>query len=224
MELEKLIKNKLKSQEIPKIEYYSNLHFNDIENTSGIYSWHIIPPNNINETNEKKIELLKLFVEFFNLNDIEISGKTNFHAYEGELIETKTNSNEFNNNIEKIVSFNNENYIHFLASLAFFPSTLYVGMSTKLKDRINQHFDSLNNIHSNLNYLPKSLEDNLEDKFGNRVIQFYKSFKDGGLLRKYFSPSNFYVKIMYVDNITDSNLKNIEYYLNRTIKPKFGKL
>lgn len=205
-----------------KIGYYNSFTYGNILNVPGIYSWHISPPKR-KMNKDEKINMLKAYVSFFNLNDIELTGQTSFHSYEGSLMDNKTTGKDFLDKIDYISNFDDDKFKNFVSALTFFHSTLYVGISTNLNDRIQTHSTTITEVLYQKKFSEeKFLNDEDGKSFFERVTLFLN--KDKTSIKNFFVPNCFFVKIIYLEKFNDKDLKSIEYLLNRTLKPKFGKL
>lgn len=202
-------------------DYFDYEHFSDIrEKSAGIYAWHLAPNSFLGEPSDNQINL-EAAVSFFSPNDINLVGQTPFYNYNGSLNEDVANNLVIREKISNISNFEKTKYLEALSALIFFQTPIYIGISTTLKKRINQHADVLRQIHTTGTYLSSSDEE--DRRFGDRIINFINNKKSNNEIFLKFMPSNFFIKVFYLDAYKKSQLEDLEYVLNRIIKPKFGK-
>lgn len=221
MTFETLVRRLLSDHTIPiHYDYYTSEYFSDIQNIGGIYSWHISPNVHLGSDNEKA-DTLNALLSFFSPNEIMLDGYTPFHNYKGLLEENVLDSINVQEKINRISSLTKENYLNVISTLLFFQSPLYIGISKTLKKRINKHSSILSQIYNEQKFVDDNEPENTE--FGKRILEFIRSSEENQKIFYKFSPSNFFVKVIYINQFSKSELENIEYVLNRSIKPKFGK-
>lgn len=212
------INYKVDSSNLPwSCEFFLPEYFNRIEKKVGIYSWHLIPSNYVSE------EAIFKYMEVFTDNSIDLLGKTNFSTYSGNL------QHENMNDIDKVKAVINNDISrkNLIIATSIFSPALYIGISKNLNSRINQHFKIITDIYNKISVedFYSKLDETEQDaakNFGERITDFFKKNDPQN-----YSLSDFCVKIFYMDSIKDTErdkLEGIEYILNRTYKPKFGKI
>ena len=212
------INYKIDSNALPwSCEFFLPEHFHKINKKVGIYSWHLIPSNHISE------ETIFKYMEVFTDNTIDLYGTTNFSAYSGKL---RHENLDDNSKVKSVVN-NEVARKNLIIATSIFSPALYIGISKNLNSRIDQHYKIITNIYNKISVedLYNKIENAEQDQarnFGERITDFFKKNEP-----KNYSLSDFCVKIFYMDSIDESEreqLEGIEYILNRTYKPKFGKI
>lgn len=196
-----MFSKELKIKEIDLIE----------DRSQGIYTWYL-KPKNLNQT-----KLLMLYKRLNNF-EIELHGRGVFNtsakfgdSFSGNLARIASDKIE-----EKIKSLDNDFILSFL-NLNSVP--LYIGRSVNLRARLRKHYDGYLEAMSN-NYISLFNQntdlDSEEESgyFGLRLANFNKE--------KWFSENELRIGIYEKKDIDYNDIKNIEYYLNRTYKPILG--
>lgn len=193
------------------------------DNAVGLYSWYFYPKYALDE-------IVRPYNKFFKSREYTAVVQSILkEEYRGTLKgmhiseDLKFSSFDFSNP---------DSSIYLTLSSIFFTPPIYIGRSTNLKRRLNQHLDLLRDIIStgdyekNLEILNKNITDEQLDEefestcFATRVGKIIKAVdKDSDL----FQISNFFVKVLiFKRDISDEDLNKIEYFLNRTFNPLAG--
>ena len=116
-----------------------------------------------------------------------------------------------------------------MTSVLFAPP-LYIGKSTDLFMRLKTHTDELRRLISDKEIIQITFDnvpnDTLEEStsFAKRIVAFLNSNlnKDN---RRQYSITSFIIKVIKIksDNIGDKEIKDLEFFFNRTFKPILGK-
>jgi hypothetical protein len=162
------------------------------------------------------------YLDIFKDNVIGLEGKSNFAKYEGEV------KHVLNIDSDKILTILKDKTTlnNLIIATALFSPSLYIGVSKNIKNRISQHFKILKELYHKNN--SSDLFDNIEDLDKDEAKNFAERISHLFCLNdsKSFSLNSFCVRVLYLDSFNEldrDKLEAIEYFLNRTYKPKFGK-
>ncbi len=110
-----------------------------------------------------------------------------------------------------------------LTAAAVFCPPLYIGISTKIKRRLQTHYDRLVEVLAqSSSFAPTSsiqTDDSDEESgvFAERIGKLLKENNIG-------DPGRLFVKVVYVPNATFRELQQAEFFVNRTFVPLCGRL
>ncbi|REL24505.1 hypothetical protein DYD21_18110 [Rhodohalobacter sp. SW132] len=191
-----------------KCNIYKLDKFDLIPQTPGIYSWHIYTDaNSVSE-----------YSDIFNEKqyDVKVEGKLN-DLYDGSVF-SKNKMNIASNTVDDSI---------IKAATFFFSPPIYIGISkTNLRIRLNTHKKML---------IRKLNSEDLSKENGtlseNRIDTDEESSFFAGRLANAISKNidkiserNLYVKVFYnIQPGKNKEIKKIEYILNRTYNPTFGR-
>jgi hypothetical protein len=204
----------------PDIEWdyklYSPVNFGDILDLPGLYSWNIsLSKSTYEKESEKKKKIIESLSSFHLKNKIDLEGTTNFSQFSGHIEETTELSDTYKVNINTASNFQELDFHRLLISQIVFNQPIYIGMSMDLKKRIYDHFNVLESVFYGKTILP--------DEDGKSFAERLNLLLDNNL-KDLFSPTNFFVKVLYFKDINETELQKIEYLLNRFNKPKLGRI
>jgi hypothetical protein len=157
--------------------------------------------------------LITEYPTFYSENEIQLEGSSNFSKFDG-FIKTKPFVDQNTKHIDELKNV----FEYLFLSSVFFSPPLYIGMSQNIASRIKHHKKVLNEVIYFTNFDAAKL-DNEDKEFGERVGKFISSRN-----KEHFTTNNFFLKTLYMPSLKDNEIKTIEYFVNRSFKPKFGKI
>jgi len=187
---------------------FSEFKFSDIYQTSnkpGIYAWFMIfnKRNSINE-----------YSEIFHQKKLEAKIKGNLgEKYEGSLRQIPK---DFKNDIFK------KNDLSLISKV--FAPPIYIGVSNNLCSRLTQHANELDDILYSSKY--EYVHDLFDEDLDSPKESKYFASRLGKVLKKKRSIdlNSLLIKTCEFDDImTRKEIYNLEYFLNRTYKPLYGR-
>lgn len=204
--------------EIFHVDFYREGSFDIPTGTPGLYAWYFFPTM-ANETN------------FENYSKV-LNSKTFSGYVSGSFQERYKTTLDSEHSLEHCKDMNKIEEVEkaMIASCLLFSNPIYIGRSNDLGERLGEHNEQLKNALMATNkYDEWKLNDNDVDTiteskyFGERVSNYILEQLKGG--NDHFSNLNFVaIGIQFKSkNINEEDIVQMENFLNRTIKPVFGR-
>lgn len=203
-----------------KVNVYLISKLDEVPERPGLYAWYL----KLAKGKEMYNEFHSVMVH--RILDVEASGELG-EKYSGKMgrkdfeFEKKyrRRSNRENFRFENI--FLTDEQVSMVT--ATFAPPIYIGISRNLHNRLREHKreleTSLNSINKNTNNeIPDFNSDSASESsaFGERIARVLRD-------KNYIGTNSLFIKTVEFDNIQKEELFDIEYFLNRTFTPIFGK-